>query len=147
MLWAVQFDIELFNYTEILLTLYKRGLLTNQNLRIEAEMLKQKDAEPLKVMGHIINSGDAWVTGEDASAHSIKLNRNHGDPANNYYINIVSRSFTDIEQTIREIQENKEANELRNQFEEVGKLQGIWKTTVDDMVHKQFDRIHKQGKN
>jgi len=115
-IYAVQMDIELYNYTDIVLRKLRMGILKDE-LRKKASGKKEEDAG---------EAGDAAVNVPDADQDDdelkkvdgvlpiiigpdgVPLKRNNSDVMNNFFIEYAALSFTDVEAVVRDLIENGE---------------------------------------
>ncbi len=104
-------DIELFNYIDTLFMENRAGRMTTNNLlaagekrNLEDPIFNVEEEEPPKLKGIKINASKVFLQMKNSpSGH--KFRRDNQDFINNFFINIVARSFTDIEKKIKESDE------------------------------------------
>ena len=82
-------DIEIYNYIDILLHQYRSGTLTNNK--------KKDDAEEGSTG---MNAGVVALL-MDMAPEGMTFKRVNHDFMNNFFVNIVARSYTDIEDFLR----------------------------------------------
>ena len=87
-LYNCQMDIEIYNYIDILLHQYRSGTLTNKK--------KQDEEEG----GNNMNAGVVALL-MDMAPEGMTFKRANHDFMNNFFVNIVARSYTDIEEHLR----------------------------------------------
>lgn len=149
-------DIELYNYCTVLFHNYKHGKLENI---VEKNKLKSlsKGAKAAKAAkGNQVyekNEGDVDLKGINASLVLLTMaeqppgvifERNNADFMNNFYVDIVCRAFTNIEEIHRQAQENKELNKQNSALRELKDLSAIWKADIDRLVEQQFNQYDTQ---
>ena len=96
--YQVQMDIENYNYIDLVLKQYFEGNLTEEVRRQENERYKNLDEE---VDEEKLHATEVLLLQEKAPA-GIKYKRDNIDYVNNFFVNIVAMSFTNIP----EMQEN-----------------------------------------
>ena len=84
-------DIEIFNYIDILMHDYRAGRLKSMIIREEG----LKDSNE-----NILNAGVVYLPMKSAPNGMI-FKRNNSDFINNFCINIIASSFTDIEDFLK----------------------------------------------
>lgn len=102
-LFNVQMDVELYNYVDILLKDYKQGILTNSNekkIQAKKSSLEEENKDEVK-----LNAGVVQLNANTAPA-GYSYKRDNADVMNNFFINIVTRSFTNIEEILRNQRDN-----------------------------------------
>ena len=82
-------DLETYNYIDLVLRDYRTGKLTREN-----DLKNDKGDEP------ILNAGVSFLSLE-MSPPGYKFKRHNADFMNNYFIQTVARSFTDIEEFLK----------------------------------------------
>ena len=130
-LYNCQMDIEIYNYIDILLHEYRKGTLNN----------KKKDEE--SEAGNGMNAGVVALLVEMAPEGMTFKRINH-DFMNNFFVNIVARSYTDIEEFLRTQEENKDQNKQVNQLKELEKVRDEWKTTLVNEAQQQFSQFDEK---
>ena len=102
-------DIELYSYIEIVFKDYRSG-------KMQAEMSQSKDkkknsskSEELSIMvGALrLHASRVFLTVPSAPA-GLTFKRDNADVMNNFFVNIVTRSYTNIEEYLQQRQENVE---------------------------------------
>jgi hypothetical protein len=83
-LYAIQMDIETYNYFDVVFKDYR-----SQNLTRENDKKHDKSDSDM-------NAGISFLTMDDAPT-GLRFKRNNADFMNDFFINIVARSFTNIE--------------------------------------------------
>ena len=94
-LYNLQHDLEIYNYIDILMHEYRAGELAES-------LAKAKKADLERKVGpHLINSGLVVHTMDSAPA-GMTFKRDNADFMNNLNVNVVARSFTYIEEFIKQ---------------------------------------------
>jgi len=95
-LYALQMDIELYNYTEVLLSDYRAGKLgiVKGKGRLSKEEIEAEEK------GTGINAGVSFLP-MSAQPSGVIFKRDNADFMNNFFIDITCRSFTNIEELHR----------------------------------------------
>jgi hypothetical protein len=96
-LYNVQMDIELYNFFEVLMGDYKQGRLTSENLQKERKKFLKQD-ETNKGAARL-NSGVSFLS-KDMQPVGVTFKRDNSDVMNNFFVNIVSHSFTNIDEIL-----------------------------------------------
>ena len=91
-------DIETYNYADDTFHLYRSGKLQEYS-----EKLKKKTAEEENPMG--LNAGVVFLP-MTACPSYLTYKRDNADFMNNFFVNIVARSFTDFDEYIKQQQTN-----------------------------------------
>jgi hypothetical protein len=104
-------DVELFNYFEILMRDYKLGQLTPENLDKDRKkfMKQEENAEKSKIK---FNAG---VTFNPMTVQppGITFKRDNADFMNNFFVNIVANSFTNIEEILKTNAEDSNSKAIK----------------------------------
>ena len=89
----------MFNYFEILMRDYKTGQLTAESLEKDRKKFKKQEEEQEKAELKF-NAGVSFypMTSQPAG---IIFKRDNADFMNNFFINLVANSFTNIEEVLR----------------------------------------------
>lgn len=122
-LFNTQMDIELYNYVDTLLHDYRSGRLAEGNSK-KKKMTKEEEEEAEK--GNGFNAGVVFQP-MNAQPSYMTYRRDNADFMNNFYVNIIARSFTDIDEFLRLQEENKDQNKQENALKELMKLKDGWK--------------------
>mmetsp|Transcript_31434 Transcript_31434/g.48056 ORF Transcript_31434/g.48056 Transcript_31434/m.48056 type:complete len:83 (-) Transcript_31434:233-481(-) len=69
--------------------------------------------------------------------------RSNSDIMNNYFIEIVARSFTDIEEILFQKFEKTEALKLESQLKEMGSLKLNWMRQVGEIMQHHFEKLER----
>ena len=135
-LYNIQMDIELFNYFEILMKEYQTGQLTPENLeRDKKKFMKQEEnAEKQEIK---FNAGITFnpMTAQPAG---IKFKRDNADFMNNFFVNIVANSFTNIEEILRNAADDSNAKAIKQSLSNFQKVEKVWRNKLINSVNKQF---------
>lgn len=135
-LYNIQMDIELFNYFEILMKEYYTGQLTPENLEKDKKkfMKQEENAEKQEIK---FNAGVTFnpMTAQPAG---INFKRDNADFMNNFFVNIVANSFTNIEEILRNAAEDSNAKAIKQSLSNLQKVEKVWRNKVINSVNKQF---------
>jgi len=102
-LYATQMDIETYNYADDVFHQYRAGKLVDYNKLKKAG--DNSEAEAAAASG--FNSGVVFLP-MTACPSYLTYKRDNADFMNNFFINIIARSFTDIEDFLKAQEENKD---------------------------------------
>lgn len=94
-LFNLQCDIELYNYLQTIILDFFAGRLQQEPLQQRVAKKKFRDAENAKT-GLQMNAAMSCLLMKHAGAHGFR--RDNADFMNNFWVNIVARSFTNIEE-------------------------------------------------
>lgn len=135
-LYNIQMDIELFNYFEILMKDYQTGQLTPENLEKDKKKFRKQEEENEKAAIKF-NAGVSFnpMTVQPAG---INFKRDNADFMNNFFVNIVANSFTNIEEILRSNAEDTNAKAIKQSLTEISKIEKVWQNKVLNSVNKQF---------
>lgn len=79
-----------------------------------------------------------------ASAPSgLVFKRDNADVMNNFFVNIVTRSYTNIEEYLQARQENVEMQKQKETLKELEGIQKSWTSGIYQEVSSQFDTFDK----
>ena len=121
-------DIEIYNYIDIMLHDFRAGRLNNK---------AKKEGEEEENSGGM-NAGVVALLA-DAAPEGMTFKRLNHDFMNNFFVNIIARSYTDIEEILRMQEENKDQNTQINQLKELEKIKDHWKETIVNEASEQFN--------
>ena len=147
-------DVEIYNYFDIILREYVNGRLTYDNLQKERKRLIEEDlTQASQKSGQMkLNAGVVYITNSQAPVgHSsnfiqvkgYQLQRDNIDVMNNYYINISSRAFTNIEDILENQRDNIELQKQKETLTELEKVRDAWSNEILDEVNQQYERLDK----
>lgn len=71
--------------------------------------------------------------------------RDNADFMNNFWVNIVARSFTNIEEQWQQAVENKKAIHQKEVLDEINKLKPNWKTEIEQECMKNFNTYENKA--
>lgn len=139
-LYAIQMDIELYNYVDMLMRDFKSG-------KLAAEVSKKKDGlkreEEDKTDGPRLNAGLVLLT-MDLAPHDMTFKRDNADVMNNFFINIVTRSYTNIDELLKSNTENTEQNKQKETLKELETVKDHWSQNLLEDVNQNFDKWDKK---
>ena len=149
-IYAVQFDIELYNYIDIVLRKLRMGILMQEMIEKQnsrrgdedaVQQEKKEEAEPdddddetKKVDGIL-----AILIGPDG----VPLKRNNSDVMNNFFIKSCVLSFTELEKILSQIDPNELRREKRFN-EEITKRKEIWTQQTVGQFTESTEKIVSQ---
>ena len=136
-LYNIQMDIELFNYFEILMKDYQTGQLTPENLEKDKKKFRKQEEENEKAAIKL-NAGVSFMPMTVQPA-GINFKRDNADFMNNFFVNIVANSFTNIEEILRSNAEDTNAKAIKQSLAEISKIEKVWQNKVLNSVNKQFN--------
>jgi len=131
---AVQFDIETYNYIDVVLRRVKMGSLQSHIKDIENKVNVDKEhqqAEAADEEGDEDQVKTVGVLPIGIGPDGNPLFRNNSDVMNNFWVNFVVRSFTNCEVILAKINQNEKRREKRF-AEEVKTQQVIWEKSMID---------------
>jgi hypothetical protein len=102
-LYATQMDIECYNYVDDMLHQFRSGKLTDKKTG------KSKDAAEETGIAASFNSGVVFLPMISCPSY-LTYRRDNADFMNNFFINIIARSFTDIEEFLKAQEVNKDSS-------------------------------------
>lgn len=133
-------DIELYNYIDILLKDYKSGKLAHdQN---EKKNLAKKTNEEEKKDGPQLNAGVVLLTTNTAPP-GYTYKRDNSDVMNNFFIEIVTRSFTNIEEVLKSQRDNVLQKKQAETLAELERVKKNWDKSIYSEVNANFDNYDK----
>jgi hypothetical protein len=101
-------DIELYSYIEVVFKDFRSGKMADE-LRANRDRRKGNKSEELSVMVGTLRLHASRVFMAMGSAPSgLTFKRDNADVMNNFFVNIVTRSYTNIEEYLQQRQENVE---------------------------------------
>lgn len=140
-LYAVQMDIELYNYIDILLKDYKSGKLAHDANEQKKNQAKNKVEEENKD-GPKLNAGVVLLT-TDTAPTGYTYRRDNADVMNNFFIEIVTRSFTNIEEVLKNQRDNVLQKKQQETLLELEKVKKNWNQSIYSEVNANFDNYDK----
>lgn len=117
-------DIENYNYVDQLFFEWRSGKL--------AEPGANKDEE-----SNGLNAGVSFLTME-MQPNGLSFKRDNADFMNNFFVDIVCRSFTSIEEQQRQFRENNEANKKAVILKELDQLKNVWRDEIENETSNNF---------
>ena len=135
---ALQMDIEMYNYISQLLSEYWQGKMTLENLYIQQQKIIREEAERLNKLDKSvrnISAGKVQLFQDDAPP-GITYYRDNCNLLNNLFVNIVAKSFTNIDEQIQAHLEDREAIRQQEQLTELNKIKGQWENQMMGEVGK-----------
>jgi len=124
---AVQMDIELYNFVHVVFSDYRSG-----RYRVEKKTKDDKDDNE-QMFSKVLREKIDYIYMEPASQIELDLTwRSNSDIMNNYFIEIVARSFTDIEEILFQKFENSDAIKQEATVKELNLLKVSWVQQVKE---------------
>jgi len=136
-------DIEIYNYIDTLLHDYRSGRLVDGNVK-KKKMTKEEEEEAEK--GNGLNAGVVFQP-MTAQPSYMTYKRDNADFMNNFFVNIIARSFTDIDEFLKNQEENKDQNKQANTLKELESLKEIWKSSLTNEATEQFAQFEQKIMN
>lgn len=121
-LYAIQMDIETYNYADIVFHVYRQGKIVDYT-----EKIKKQTEQELNPMG--LNAGVAFLPIEEQPSF-MTFKRFNADFMNNFFVNIVARSFTDFDEYLKQQQENAAQSSEVKTMKELQKVKSTWKDAL-----------------
>jgi len=141
-LFALQMDIELYSYLEILFRDFRSG-------KIAAELAQAKDRkknagkseELSQIVGTLrLHASRVFLPMTSAPTGMI-FKRDNADVMNNFFVNIVTRSYTNIEEYLQARHDNVELQKQKETLKELENIQKSWVSGVQSEVTQQLDKF------
>ena len=139
-LYSIQMDIELYNYVDIAFKDYRSGKMFEGNEK------KQKSQEEDDKAALKLNAGVVFLP-SNQSPPGMEFKRDNADVMNNFFVNIVTKSFTNIDEFLKSMYENKEALKQKETLKELEVIKKNWSIGMANEVNEQFDKFDKQIMN
>jgi len=117
-LYACQTDIEAYNYIDDMFHQYRMGSL------LAKKQGKNRGDEVGDVAG--FNSGVVFLPMSGQPSY-MTYRRDNADFMNNFFVNIIARSFTDIEEFLKAQEENKDQSAAVQTANELKMIKDDWK--------------------
>lgn len=127
----VQCDIELFNYVGLIFADYFRGVLRDESLQARIQKKKVREAENFRLGQRVMNASMSCLLPKHAPAN-VTFKRDCGDFMNNFWVNLVARSFTNIEEQWALLASNQQSIHEKSVITELDMLQSGWKKAVTE---------------
>lgn len=102
-------DIEIYNYLDMIFREFSNGKLTHENLLKERKKLQEEEMSMATIKNgqKRLSSGIVFLSMNQAPIGMI-FQRDNIDVMNNFFINISSRAFTNIEEILENARDNIE---------------------------------------
>jgi hypothetical protein len=78
-----------------------------------------------------------------AAPQGMTFKRDNADVMNNFFVNIVTRSYTDIDEILLSQHENIEAQKQKETLKELEGIKKNWTNGIFSSVSQQFDKFDK----
>ena len=138
-LYSIQMDIELYNYIDIALRDFRSGKMQKE---MAGKDKKKGGSEEDDKNGPKINAGVVFLP-MTASPSGMQFKRDNADFMNNFFVNIAARSFTNIEEYLKNMYENSEAIKQKETLKELEGIKKNWANAIQTEVNEQFDKFDK----
>lgn len=133
-------DIENYNYIDILIKDYQQGQLTEE-IRIQQHIKsKSLDEEFNKEQLH---AGEVFLPPE-SEPPGVKFRRNNIDYVNNFFVDLVAISFTNIKEMQQTNKEDVENQSFQDTLIEIEKFKKQWKEQILADTDVQLDSLEKR---
>jgi len=142
-LYYCQMDIELYNYIDTLLHDYRAGRLVDGNAK-KKKMTREEEEEAEK--GNGFNAGIVFLP-TTACPSYMSYKRDNADFMNNFFVNIIARSFTDIDEFLKQQEENKDQNKQENAIKELDRIKESWASTLKNEATEQYSQFDAKVMN
>jgi len=101
-LYALQMDIENYNYIEVLFRDYRSGKIASEiNQAKDKKKNASKTEEMTVYVGHLRLHASKVFIPMSAAPPGLTFKRDNADVMNNFFVNIVTRSYTNIEELLQ----------------------------------------------
>ena len=137
--YAVQMDIENYNYIDLVFNDYWAGRLTEENKKLEREKFRKEEEDKSKLK---LNAGVVYLT-PDQAPNGMAFKRNNSDMMNNLFVNIVCMAFTNIQELWNSQKEDKESQRQKETLIELEKVKKIWTSEMTAETNEQMSRLEK----
>lgn len=118
-LYACQMDIETYNYVDDIFHQYRSGKLIDKNNKGKKEEEAPSD----------FNSGVVFLP-MTACPNYMTFKRDNADFMNNFFVNIIARSFTDIDEFLKTQEESKDNSAIVKTKNELLQVRDEWKNQL-----------------
>lgn len=154
-IYAVQFDIELYNYVDIVLRKLKMGKLYQESIdkvKQKGSSAEEEKAEAAALEEQNFDEEDEETKKMDGifpigiGPDGVPLKRNNSDVMNNFFIEQVSKSFTDIEKVLANVASNGEMKRVERFKEEIAKQKVVWENQTLGAFNTQADKYESYVK-
>mmetsp|Transcript_33505 Transcript_33505/g.51468 ORF Transcript_33505/g.51468 Transcript_33505/m.51468 type:complete len:147 (+) Transcript_33505:4247-4687(+) len=129
-------DIEMFNYTEKTFTDYRNGKFK--------EELRSRNKDYTQRFEKVLKERLDFIFEQQISTLQGTISRRvNSDAMNNFYIDIVAKSFTNIEDILKSKFENSEVKKQKETIKALDTIKKYWITEVQGVALaslKQFER-------
>ena len=78
-----------------------------------------------------------------SAPNGLTFKRDNADVMNNFFVNIVTRSYTNIEEYLQQRQENVEMQKQKETLTELANIKKSWQNGVQNEVNGQLDSFEK----
>lgn len=136
-------DIELYSYLEIVFRDFRSGKMAQevQQQKDRKKTNKQEDIATY-VSGLRLHASVQFLPVSSAPS-GMTFKRDNADVMNNFFVNIVTRSYTEIDEILLSQHENVEAQKQKETLKELEGIKKNWTTGIFTEVSQQFDKFDK----
>ena len=136
-------DIELYSYLEITFRDFRSGKMA-QEVQAQKERKKTNKQEDIAtyVSGLRLHASVQFLP-VSAAPSGLTFKRDNADVMNNFFVNIVTRSYTEIDEILLNQHENVEAQKQKETLKELEGIKKNWTTGIFTEVSQQFDKFDK----
>jgi len=78
-----------------------------------------------------------------SSPVGLTFKRDNADVMNNFYINIVTRAYTSIDEFLKNLRDSIDASKQKETLKELEFIKSNWTSSIYNEVSDQFDKFDK----
>lgn len=142
-LFALQMDIELYCYLECVFRDYRSGKIAAEVYEKRDSKTKSKGEDLVVYVAGLRLHASMMFNPVTSAPAGIFYKRDNADVMNNFFINIVTRSYTNIEEYLLNLHENIESQKQKETLKELEGVKKTWAATIYSDVTQQFDTFDK----
>ena len=147
-IFAIQFDIELYNYVDIVLRKLRLGKLYQESIektKMKMGSGEEEKKQEAKAEENVDEEDDETKKVDGVfpigiGPDGVPLKRNNSDVMNNFFVNQTSRAFTDIEKILANVATNGENKRVERFKEEIKKQELVWEEKTVGAFNQQADK-------
>lgn len=139
-------DIELFSYLEILFRDVRSGKIAEELAAYRGGKKRQpgKLEELTSFVGDIRLHASTVFLPMTSAPSGLTFKRDNADVMNNFFVNIVTRSYTNIEEYLQARADNVELSKQRETLKELESISKSWQSGMYSEVTQQYTEFDKQ---
>lgn len=153
LIWAINMDIDIFNFVDVVLRKLRMGKLYDEMMKKEREKSERLDGDhdedgledkDLTASYEMIHDEEDDATKKVDGIWPIKIGpdgipllRNPSDVMSNFYITYVVRAFTDIDDVLQNLQNNGEQKRIQRFTKEIDRRKENWDNEVVQTFNEQ----------